>query len=135
MKVNVYTDGGARGNPGPAAYGFVIYRDKNKVLARGEYIGVTTNNVAEYTAVAKALESLLTFSDCDEVNIFLDSELIQKQMMGEYKVKSMSLKNFFTLIKELEKNFNKVTYTHIRREKNTEADLLVNIALDKELQK
>ena len=130
MKVKVYTDGGARGNPGPAAYAFVVFENNIKIFQEGKYIGETTNNVAEYTGVAKALEFLTTQIGVKEIDIFLDSLLVKEQLTGNYKIKHENMKNFATQIKALEKNFDHITYTHISREKNKEADALVNSTLD-----
>lgn len=130
MKVKVYTDGGARGNPGPAAYAFVVFENDTKIFQEGKYIGETTNNVAEYTGVAKALEFLTTQIDVKEVSVFLDSLLVKEQLTGNYKIKHDNMKNFASQIKALEKNFQHITYTHIPREKNKDADALVNSTLD-----
>lgn len=130
MKVKVYTDGGARGNPGPAAYAFVVFENDTKIFQEGKYIGETTNNVAEYTGVVKALEFLTTQIDVKEIDIFLDSLLVKEQLTGNYKIKHEDMKSFATQIKALEKNFHHITYTHIPREKNKEADALVNSTLD-----
>lgn len=129
-KVKVYTDGGARGNPGPAAYAFVVLEDDKKIFQDAKYIGETTNNVAEYTAVAKALEFLTTQAHIKNVDVLLDSLLVKEQLTGRYKIKNENMKRFATAIKALEKNFHEITYTHIPREKNKDADALVNIALD-----
>jgi ribonuclease HI len=133
-KLILYTDGGARGNPGPAAIGFVIYlpgkKGEMKELARrGETIGETTNNVAEYRALMAGFEAALTFAP-DAVEVRLDSELIGKQMKGEYRVKDKDLQKLYVQVKQLEMKLPKVTYIMIPRELNKEADREVNKALD-----
>lgn len=136
MKVIIYTDGGARGNPGPAGVGAVIYdaSHQEKLAEISEYIGETTNNVAEYTALLMALkkakELQAEIADCR-----LDSELVVKQMNQEYRVRDEKLQKLFVQIWNLRQDFNKVTFQHIRREKNKEADLLANQAMDKHARK
>lgn len=131
MKARLYTDGGARGNPGPAAYGYVLEAEDGTVLdARGEAIGVATNNVAEYSALiaglAKAAELHVT-----EVQVVSDSELLVKQMRGEYKVKNAALKEMSLEAARLGRRIGKVGYKAVRREHNELADRLVNDALDR----
>jgi ribonuclease HI len=133
MKVITYTDGGARGNPGPAAYGVVIKDESGKILfSEGKYIGQTTNNQAEYQGLVAALESAQKLG-ATEADCYLDSELIVKQMKREYKVKDLGLQAQFIKAWNLINNFKKVSFTHIRREFNKEADALVNQALDKNI--
>jgi len=139
LNLKVYTDGGARGNPGPAAVGIVI-EGLGSVKKYGEYIGEKTNNEAEYRAVITALKKLKQLigsdkSDQAKINFFVDSELLVKQLNGEYKVKEKSLQNLFVEIWNLKLDFKEVTFTHILREKNKEADKLVNEALDQEANK
>jgi len=127
----MYTDGGARGNPGPAAYGVVIYDEGGKKIGEySKYIGETTNNQAEYQAVDFAMQKAkdLGFS---EVEIYSDSELIVNQLNQKYKVKNQELGVWFLRIWNLKQEFKKVVFTHISREKNKEADKLVNQELDK----
>jgi ribonuclease HI len=129
-KVIIYTDGGARGNPGPAAIGAVV--DGREY---GEYIGKTTNNVAEYSAVIFALKkakALLGGKKAEEaeVEVRADSELLVKQMNGEYKIKEDSLKPLFIEVWNLKQDFKSVAFKHIPREENKKADALVNRALD-----
>ena len=131
MKAKLYTDGGSRGNPGPAAYGFVLETDDGTVLdARGEPIGVATNNVAEYrglvAGLAKAVEAGVR-----ELEVVSDSELLVKQMRGEYKVKNRALQELFLEASRLARGIHRVTYTAVRRESNELADSLVNEALDR----
>ena len=130
MKAKLSTDGGARGNPGPAAYGYVLEAEDGTVLAaHGEAIGVATNNVAEYRALlaglAKAAELAL-----DEVEVVSDSELLVKQMQGEYKVKNAALQELSLEAGRLARRVGRVTYRAVRREHNELADRLVNEALD-----
>lgn len=131
--IEVYCDGGSRNNPGHAAYGFLVKVDGQIIFKKGDYIGVATNNVAEYTAVVEALKWLEKNKSGQEINFMLDSNLIVSQLSGIYKIKNSNLNKLVITIKGLEKNFKKVSYKHIPREKNKEADKLVNIALDQKL--
>ena len=132
MKARLSTDGGARGNPGPAAYGFVLETDDGTVLAaHGEAIGVATNNVAEYRAVVEGLRKALEVG-VDELEVVSDSELIVHQMRGEWKIKNEALKVLWGEAQELADELGKVRYTAVRREHNELADRLVNEALDAE---
>ena len=129
-KLIIYTDGGARGNPGPAAIGVVVGEK-----GYGEAIGNTTNNIAEYKAVIfglKKAKSLLGGKKATEAEIEVraDSELIVSQLNGEYKVKEDSLKPLFIDVWNLKQDFKSVSFAHIPREKNREADRLVNQSLD-----
>ena len=124
------TDGGARGNPGPAGTGVVIKDESGAILyAVGEYIGEATNNVAEYKALIRALEQAHHLGATD-VRVNMDSELIVKQMLGQYKIKEPTLQKLAGEVIKLRNNFEKVSFTHVRRELNKEADLLVNQAID-----
>ncbi|HXK14996.1 MAG TPA: ribonuclease HI family protein [Gaiellaceae bacterium] len=130
MKARLSTDGGARGNPGPAAYGYVLEADDGTVLdARGETIGTATNNVAEYRGLLAGLDAALE-RGVEEVEVISDSELVVKQMRGEYKVKNETLRELVDEAHALESRFRRVTYTAVRREHNELADRLVNEALD-----
>jgi probable phosphoglycerate mutase len=130
MKAKLSTDGGARGNPGPAAYGYVLEAEDGTVLdARGEKIGVATNNVAEYRALIAGLEKALEL-DIDELEVVSDSELLVKQMQGEYRVKNEALRELNEEANYLERKLSRVRYTAVRREHNELADKLVNEALD-----
>jgi len=130
VKARLSTDGGARGNPGPAAYGYVLEADDGTVLdARGETIGTATNNVAEYRGLLAGLEAALE-RGVEEVEVISDSELVVKQMRGEYKVKNETLRELVDEAHALESRFRRVTYTAVRREHNELADRLVNEALD-----
>ena len=130
-KIIIYTDGGARGNPGPAGIGVVIGDD----FMHGEYIGETTNNIAEYKALVYALKHVKRATGLDDLKkisleVRMDSELIVKQMSGEYKVKNEGLRELYVEVQKLIPNYHSVTFVHIRREKNKEADAMVNKALD-----
>jgi ribonuclease HI len=130
VKATLYTDGGARGNPGPAAYAFVLEAEDGTVLdARGEAIGVATNNVAEYSALVAGLRRAVE-AGVHEVEVVSDSELLVKQMRGEYKVKNRALQELFLDASRLARQLDDVTYRHVRREHNELADRLVNEALD-----
>ena len=130
MKARLFTDGGARGNPGPAAYGYVLETDDGTVLdARGETIGVATNNVAEYRALLAGLEAAIA-RGVTELEVVSDSELVVKQMRGEYKVKNEALRGLSQEAARLARQLGKVAYTAVRREHNELADRLVNEALD-----
>ena len=130
MKARLSTDGGSRGNPGPAAYGYVLEAEDGTVLdARGEAIGVATNNVAEYRGLLAGLEAALE-RGVEEVEVVSDSELLVKQMRGEYKVKNETLRELVDDAEWLARRLRRVTYTAVRREHNELADRLVNEALD-----
>ena len=130
MKARLSTDGGARGNPGPAAYGYVLETEDGTVLAaHGEAIGRATNNVAEYRALVAGLEKALELAVPD-VEVVSDSELMVKQMRGEYKVKNEALRELSEEAAGLARRLGNVTYKAVRREHNELADRLVNEALD-----
>jgi ribonuclease HI len=130
VRALLYTDGGARGNPGPAAIAFVLQSEDGTVLAsRGETIGVATNNVAEYSALVAGLRCALELGLTD-VEVRSDSELMVKQMRGEYRVKNRALQDLFLDASRLARQLPAVTYTHVRREHNEMADRLLNDALD-----
>jgi probable phosphoglycerate mutase len=130
VKAKLSTDGGARGNPGPAAYGYVLETEDGTVLAaHGEAIGTATNNVAEYRALVAGLEKALELQ-VDEVEVVSDSELVVKQMRGEYKVKNEALRDLSLQATRLARQLRSVSYTAVRREHNELADRLVNEALD-----
>jgi len=130
MKARLSTDGGARGNPGPAAYGYVLEAEDGTILdARGEAIGVATNNVAEYRALLAGLEKAVELG-LGDVEVVSDSELLVKQMRGEYKIKNEALRKLADEAERLEDRLGRVTYTAVRREHNELADRLVNEALD-----
>src|SRR5690349_5841267 len=131
-KLIVYTDGGARGNPGPAAAGFAVLNDKEEVLhTEGKYLGENTNNFAEYTALILALEKANQLG-CKEIEIRMDSELIVKQMTGVYKIKQPHLQVLAGQVVKLLNTFENFKFKHVRREYNKLADKMVNQALDAE---
>jgi probable phosphoglycerate mutase len=130
VKAKLSTDGGARGNPGPAAYGYVLEAEDGTVLdARGATIGVATNNVAEYRALIAGLEKAVELG-IDELEVLSDSELLVKQMQGEYRVKNEALRELNDEANSLERKLGRVRYKAVRREHNELADKLVNEALD-----
>lgn len=136
-ELKIYTDGGSRGNPGPAAYGLVIYDNAGKVLyEEGKKIGITTNNVAEYSAILAALkwveqQPFFNEDKISNINFFMDSKLAREQLSGHWKIKNENLRGLYFGIKELEEKFGiPISYTHVRREYNKEADRMVNLALD-----
>ena len=132
MKARLSTDGGARGNPGPAAFGYVLETEDGHILdARGEAIGVATNNVAEYRALVAGLEKAVELG-VGELDVVSDSELLVKQMRGEYKVKNAALRELWLQAGALAAQLASVRYTAVRREHNELADALVNDALDSE---
>lgn len=136
MKLAIHTDGGARGNPGLAAVGIIIEKNGKPWARFGKFIGTTTNNVAEYTAVIEAFSYLLshlgTLSHISDLNFFLDSNLVVNQLNGTFKVKNANLRLLLTKIRELEQSVGgTITYVHIPREQNKQADLLVNQTLNK----
>jgi len=133
--ISVHTDGGSRGNPGPAAIGIVleIHGAKKHI---GKFLGVTTNNVAEYTAILESFIYLLkeiAMRDREEICFFLDSQLVQRQLSGIYTIKDARLKMIYTSIKKMEKEWGRgVTFVHVPREQNKEADKVVNETLDQQ---
>ena len=132
MKARLFTDGGARGNPGPAAYAYVLEADDGTVLAaHGEAIGVATNNVAEYRALVEGLRKAAEVG-IDELEVVSDSELLVHQMRGEWKIKKDTLRVLWDDAQDLAGQIGKVRYTAVRREHNELADRLVNEALDAE---
>jgi len=127
-------DGGSRGNPGPAALGVSIQRpDGTEFEAIAETIGVATNNVAEYTAVIVGLRRCAALG-ARAVHVRSDSQLLIEQLAGRYKVKNANLKKLYAEAIDAAKGFERVTYEHVRREQNTRADELVNMALDAALE-
>ena len=130
MNARLWTDGGSRGNPGPAAFAYVLEADDGTVLdARGEAIGVATNNVAEYSALVAGLRRAVD-AGVAELEVRSDSELMVKQMRGEYRVKNRDLQTLFVEASRAARGVGRVTYVHVRREHNELADRLVNEALD-----
>jgi ribonuclease HI len=130
VKARLFTDGGARGNPGPAASAYVLEAEDGTILdARGETIGVATNNVAEYRALVAGLEKALELG-LDRVEVVSDSELLVKQMNGEYRIKNAALIDLSVEAAGLARQIGRVSYSAVRRAENELADALVNEALD-----
>ncbi|MFH0780215.1 MAG: ribonuclease HI family protein [Parcubacteria group bacterium] len=130
MKLKIFTDGGARGNPGPAGIGVVIYDTAGKIIFKqGKCIGKATNNAAEYEAVILALAKAKELG-ATELDMNLDSELVVEQLKGHYKVKNPDLAKLFLKVWNLTQRFKKINYKHVYREQNKLADELVNNALD-----
>lgn len=129
MKVSLFTDGAARGNPGPAGIGIVIKKGHELLLETSAYLGKTTNNVAEYLALIRGLEEALLLG-AKEVECFSDSELLVKQITGEYKVKNEGLIPLHYHLKSLINKFKHFAITHKVREENKHADDLANCGID-----
>ena len=132
MKLQTYTDGGARGNPGPAAVGVLICNDQGEILLEHcEVIGEATNNVAEYQALIEGMKRAKEL-EAGELDCYLDSELVVKQLRGEYKLKNYNMQKLFDEVRKVEQEFEHVSYTHLSREEEhlRRADQLVNLALD-----
>jgi len=139
-KILIHTDGGARGNPGPAAAGVVINGETVGRKEFGEYLGEVTNNEAEYRAVILALKKLKHLIGGDkaresDIEFYIDSELLERQLNGEYKIKDKNIQELFLEIWNLKTDFGKVSFKHIPREDNSEADRIVNQILDREASK
>ena len=130
MRARLSTDGGSRGNPGPAAFAYVLETEDGTVLdARGEAIGVATNNVAEYRGLVEGLRSAVE-RGVEELEVISDSELIVKQMRGEYRVKDPGLQPLYEQARRLATKVGRVSFEHVRRERNRDADRLANLAMD-----
>lgn len=130
-ELKVFTDGGARGNPGPAAAGIVIFNAEDKLLKiNGKYLGEMTNNQAEYEALISALRMIQVMQGVEKITCYLDSDLAVKQLRGEYKIKDEELKAKNVTIQKLIGKYESVEFVHVRREENKFADKLVNIVLD-----
>ncbi len=133
MTCKLYTDGGARGNPGPAAIGAVILNEEGeKIFELSSYLGNATNNQAEYAGIIEGLKAAQN-RNIKKITCFMDSELVVKQLKGQYKVKNPELKNLWKEAATLASKFEQIEFIHIPREKNADADLLVNQALDKRM--
>lgn len=138
QKLNIFTDGGARGNPGPAAIGVFVTEDSGTEIAGfGKKIGVSTNNVAEYKAVVEALSWIIEnrerLSEDVKINFFLDSNLVCSQITGLFKIKKSHLRDLLFQVRQMESEINiPINYSYVPREKNKEADKYVNLALDRE---
>ena len=132
-EAKIFGDGGSRGNPGPSASGFVVLDMNDKVLVdKGVYLGITTNNQAEYTALKLALQEVQSMG-VQRVDVYMDSLLVINQMKGIFKIKNRDLMPIHDAIKQLAATFSHITYTHVPRELNKLADAAVNRALDEEL--
>jgi len=132
MKLKTYTDGGARGNPGPAAIGVLICDQEDEILVEHcEVIGEATNNVAEYRALIEGIKRARELG-ASELDCYLDSELVVKQLRGEYKLKNYHLQKLFDEVRKIERELKRISYAHLRREedKMRRADQLVNLALN-----
>lgn len=130
LNVTIHIDGGSRGNPGPAAAGIVLRDEEGVVLYQGGlFLGRATNNVAEYSGLVAGLKQAAALG-ASQVTVVSDSELLVRQMNGQYRVKNEGLKPYFEEAKDLAAGFAKATFRHVRREQNKEADHLVNQALD-----
>lgn len=130
--ITIFTDGGARGNPGPAGAGAALFRDDKEIRSVSKFLGTQTNNWAEYEALVLALrEAQHLIEPGEDVMVKMDSELIVKQMRGEYKVRDTELKKQHERVRALmSKSFPRITFVHVRREFNTRADELANNAMD-----
>jgi ribonuclease HI len=136
MHFILYADGGSRGNPGPAGAGALVIDEEGvQVVTVSEYLGIATNNIAEYTAVLMALEGLHALlgagSSGATVEARLDSQLVVRQMNGEYKIKHPNIIPLAAKVKEVGRNFKSLSFTHVYREDNKQADALANKAMDK----
>jgi ribonuclease HI len=130
MKATLYADGGSRGNPGPAASGAVLYDEGGAVLREiGTFLGVTTNNVAEWTALLEGLRAAVALG-VDELAVRMDSELVVRQLNGVYRVKHPGLLPLYAEAKRLLSNFRQIDIRHVRRNDNAAADAIVNQVLD-----
>jgi len=133
--IKIFTDGGSRGNPGPAAAAFVVYEGDLKIKEGKKYLGVNTNNFAEYQALLMAFNELSSLFDRNEkekcsFEFYLDSQLVVNQLKGLYKIKSTSLRPLAIKIKKMEREYEMLKFIHVKRELNKEADALVNNVLD-----
>lgn len=136
LKLTVFTDGASRGNPGPASYGFMIQENGKTVYEEGRTLGVTTNNVAEYTSVLNSLKYIRKNYSQQlplKVEYFADSKLVVEQLSGRFKVKSAHLRELIMQINILINEVGQVTFNHVPREQNQAADKLANLALDQKI--
>ncbi len=130
MGIVAYIDGGARGNPGPAGYGVRIEEESGTLVEEfNGFLGSATNNIAEYNGLLAALRYAVAHGH-KTVRIKSDSELLVKQMRGEYRVKNAGLQPLFEAAKTLARNLDRIVYEHVRREQNKDADRLANLAMD-----
>jgi len=136
MRFTIYGDGGSRGNPGPAGSGAIIRDEAGETVGTvSEYLGITTNNVAEYTAVLRALELLAGIlgekAKDAEAHVRMDSMLVVRQMKGEWKIKHPNMQPLAARVSELSRLFRSVSYEHVYRDQNKDADRLANEAMDR----
>lgn len=127
--VFAYADGGSRGNPGPASVGAVLEQNGKIIASVSEYIGIATNNIAEYSGLVRIMEKALEL-EISSIEVRMDSELVVKQILGQYKVKNQGLLPLYVKAKALSSRFTQFKIVHVRREFNKEADRLANLALD-----
>ncbi len=133
--IKLYGDGGSRGNPGPSASGYVLLDMEDNILKKtGVYLGITTNNQAEYQSLKFGLQEALAMG-AEEVDVYMDSQLVIRQLSGQYKIKNRDLMPHFEAIKDLAKLFKQVNFQHVPRELNKLADAEVNTTLDAEAAK
>lgn len=128
MSFKLFTDGGSRGNPGNSAIAFVLYNENQLFDIGGKFVGTATNNFAEYNALIEGLK--LAKKHTDTLECYLDSELVVKQLKGEYKISSPDIKPLCQKVNDLRKEFKNITFTHVPRSENKIADKMVNILLD-----
>ncbi|SRR5258708_623633 len=129
--ITIFSDGGSRGNPGPAASAYVIFEDDKVIQKDAKYLGITTNNVAEYNGVLLALNWVIKNKPEEKIKFYLDSELVVRQLTGIYKIKDVNLMKLATDVKNLQRINNiEIEWQHVMREKNKIADSLVNEKLD-----
>jgi ribonuclease HI len=128
-KALLWVDGAARGNPGPAGAGFVLEKGKTRIHSAGQYLGEATNNEAEYQALIMGLKAASHYG-CDDLEVRSDSQLMVRQLKGEYRVKSQHLQGFYLQAVKQTELFRKIAFAHVRREENKEADRLANMAID-----
>lgn len=129
MEYSLYTDGGSRGNPGPAACAFFLMNGDQVVDFGGEFLGEVTNNVAEYRGLIYGLRKAIKL-DIKDLRVKMDSELVIKQIKGEYKISNSDMKKLSSEVKKLSEEFTSIQFEHVRREENKNADKLVNLILD-----
>ena len=130
LHLTAHTDGASRGNPGPAAYGFILYKDNTPLYKHGEYIGESTNNAAEYRGLIGTLQQALELR-ATSITVFSDSELIVRQINGVYRVKNPGLRPLYQKVKELIERFERFEIVHVDRSLNKEADSLASGAIDR----
>jgi ribonuclease HI len=137
LSLSIYTDGGARGNPGPAACAFVVKEGDRKIYEDARYIGNSTNNIAEYEGLIMALKWLMNEYSVEKpthIDFYLDSELVVNQVIGKYRIKSVNLKPLIKKVRELEKKIDvEINYFAVRRDKNKLADFLLNKKIDENI--